>query len=64
MLRYTTPQNVVGVPSCAVRAGFDELGIPVGIQLAGRPGADETLLGSAQAFYDATPELQARWPEL
>ena len=64
MLRYTTPQNVVGVPSCAVRAGFDELGIPVGMQLAGRPGADEAVLGAAQALFEATPEVQARWPEL
>jgi aspartyl-tRNA(Asn)/glutamyl-tRNA(Gln) amidotransferase subunit A len=64
MLRYTTPQNVVGVPACAVRGGFDELGIPVGIQLAGRPGADETVLGAAQTLFDATPEIQGRWPEL
>jgi aspartyl-tRNA(Asn)/glutamyl-tRNA(Gln) amidotransferase subunit A len=64
MLRYTTPQNIVGVPSCAVRAGFDELGIPVGVQLAGRPGADQTVLGAAQALFDATPEIQSRWPEL
>jgi aspartyl-tRNA(Asn)/glutamyl-tRNA(Gln) amidotransferase subunit A len=64
MLRYTTPQNVAGVPACAVRAGFDDLGIPVGIQVAGRPGADDTVLGAAQALFDATPEIQARWPEL
>jgi aspartyl-tRNA(Asn)/glutamyl-tRNA(Gln) amidotransferase subunit A len=64
MLRYTTPQNVVGVPACAVRAGFDELGIPVGIQLAGRPGADAKVLDAAQALFDATPEIQSRWPEL
>jgi aspartyl-tRNA(Asn)/glutamyl-tRNA(Gln) amidotransferase subunit A len=64
MLRYTTPQNVVGVPACAVRAGFDDLGIPVGIQLAGRPGEDQTVLGAAQALFDATPEIQSRWPDL
>jgi aspartyl-tRNA(Asn)/glutamyl-tRNA(Gln) amidotransferase subunit A len=63
MLRYTTPQNVAGVPSCAVRAGFDELGIPVGIQLAGRWGDDGTVLGAARALFEATPELQRLWPE-
>ncbi len=64
MLRYTTPQNIVGVPACSVRAGFDELGIPIGIQLAGRPGADEAVLGAAQALFEATPEVQAPWPGL
>jgi aspartyl-tRNA(Asn)/glutamyl-tRNA(Gln) amidotransferase subunit A len=64
VLSYTTPQNVAGIPACAVRAGFDELAIPVGIQVAGRPGAEETVLGAVQALFDATPELQARWPEL
>ena len=64
MLHYTTPPNIVGVPSCSVRAGFDDLGIPIGVQLAGRPGADELVLGAAQALFAATPELQARWPNL
>jgi aspartyl-tRNA(Asn)/glutamyl-tRNA(Gln) amidotransferase subunit A len=63
VLSYTTPQDVVGAPACAVRAGFDELGIPVGVQLTGRPGDDVVVLGAAQALYDATPEVQARWPE-
>ena len=64
VLRYTTPQDVVGIPACAVRGGFDELGLPVGIQFAGRPGADATVLGAAQAFFDATPEIQSRWPDV
>jgi len=63
MLRYTTPQNLAGLPACSVRAGFDALGIPIGIQLAGRPGAEATVLAAAQAFFDATPALQDRWPE-
>jgi aspartyl-tRNA(Asn)/glutamyl-tRNA(Gln) amidotransferase subunit A len=62
VLPYSTPQDVVGIPSCTVRAGFDELGIPVGVQLAGPPGADALVLGAAQAFFEATPGLQADWP--
>ena len=42
VMSYTTPQDLVGLPACAVRAGFDALGIPVGVQftapaLARRP---------------------------
>jgi Asp-tRNA(Asn)/Glu-tRNA(Gln) amidotransferase A subunit family amidase len=61
--QYTVPENVLGVPTCIVRAGFDSLGLPVGIQVVGRWGADPMVLRVAQAFYEATEELQARWPE-
>jgi Asp-tRNA(Asn)/Glu-tRNA(Gln) amidotransferase A subunit family amidase len=63
VLPYSTPQDVVGIPSCSVRAGFDELGIPVGVQLAGPPGGDAIVLGAAQAFFEATAAIQARWPD-
>jgi aspartyl-tRNA(Asn)/glutamyl-tRNA(Gln) amidotransferase subunit A len=62
LLRYTTPQDVIGAPACSVRAGIDELGVPVGIQLMGRPGADELVLGAAEALFAATLELQRQWP--
>ena len=50
VMSYTTPQDLTGLPACAVRAGFDALGIPVGVQFTagpwleasrspGRPGA-------------------------
>ena len=64
VLRYTTPQDVVGIPACALRGGFDELGLPVGVQLAGRPGADDLVLSAAQAVFDATPDVQAARPPL
>jgi aspartyl-tRNA(Asn)/glutamyl-tRNA(Gln) amidotransferase subunit A len=59
---YMIPLNLLGVPACAVRAGFDDLGLPVGVQLVGRVGADAAVLAAAQAFYEATPVLQARRP--
>jgi aspartyl-tRNA(Asn)/glutamyl-tRNA(Gln) amidotransferase subunit A len=59
---HATPFNLLGIPALAFRAGFDEAGLPVGLQLVGRSGTDALVLAAAQAFYDATPELQARWP--
>ena len=64
MMPYTVPQDLFGLPACTVRAGFDELGIPVGVQFTAPPWGDVRALGAAQALFDATPELQARRPRL
>jgi aspartyl-tRNA(Asn)/glutamyl-tRNA(Gln) amidotransferase subunit A len=64
VLPYTVPQNLAGLPACAVRAGFDALGIPVGVQLTGPPWSEARVLDAAGAFHAATAEIQARWPDL
>ncbi len=64
VMSYTVPQDLAGLPTCAVRAGFDQLGIPVGIQFTGPPWAEARVLGAAHAFVSATPDVQDRWPEL
>ena len=43
-----------GLPSISVPAGFSEDGLPVGLQILGRPGADETVLRVARAFEAET----------
>jgi aspartyl-tRNA(Asn)/glutamyl-tRNA(Gln) amidotransferase subunit A len=60
----TTPQNLAGLPAVALRAGFDDEGLPVGIQFTAAPWRDEDALGAARAFYEATAEVQGRWPAL
>lgn len=64
VMSYTVPQDLTGLPACTVRAGFDALGIPVGIQLTGPPWSEARVLRAAQAMFEATPELQARRPAL
>jgi aspartyl-tRNA(Asn)/glutamyl-tRNA(Gln) amidotransferase subunit A len=64
VMTYTAPQDLVGLPACAVRAGFDDLGIPVGLQLSGAPGQELAVLRAANAFFEATTDLQERWPDL
>lgn len=49
----TIPFNVTGQPAMTVCAGFGERGLPLGIQLAGRPFADATVLAAAHAFEQA-----------
>ncbi len=62
IMPYTTPQDLVGLPACAVRAGFDERGLPVAVQLTGAQWDDARVLGAAQALFEATPAVQERWP--
>jgi aspartyl-tRNA(Asn)/glutamyl-tRNA(Gln) amidotransferase subunit A len=64
VMTYTVLQDLLGLPACCVRAGFDDLGIPVGVQLTGPPRADPSVLTAAQALHAATPEIQGRWPEV
>ena len=53
--------TVTGAPAISVPAGFTDDGLPVGIQLVGRPGGDVALLRAAHAFEGAT-EIWRRAP--
>jgi aspartyl-tRNA(Asn)/glutamyl-tRNA(Gln) amidotransferase subunit A len=64
VMPFTVPQDLAGLPTCTVRAGFDALGLPFGVQLTGPPGSDARVLAAAQELYDATPEVQAPWPTI
>ncbi len=64
VMPYTTPQDICGLPACALRVGFDSDGIPIGVQFTGPPWSEAHVLRSAQALFDATPELQRRRPQL
>jgi len=51
------------VPALSFPAGFDEAGLPIGLQLAGRPFQEETLLRVARA-YEAADDAAARIPAI
>jgi Asp-tRNA(Asn)/Glu-tRNA(Gln) amidotransferase A subunit family amidase len=59
VLPYTQWQNVCGLPACAVPAGVDAGGLPVGVQVTGRPWADGLVLGAAGLLQ---ARLRARLP--
>ncbi len=49
----TIPFNVTGQPALTVCAGFGEAGLPVAIQLVGRPFADAAVLAAGHAYERA-----------
>ena len=57
------PFNVTGQPALSVCSGYGEGGMPVSIQLAGRPFEDATVLAAGMAFEAATG-FRARRPSL
>jgi aspartyl-tRNA(Asn)/glutamyl-tRNA(Gln) amidotransferase subunit A len=63
-MTYTTPQDLTGLPACALRAGFDALGIPVGVQFTAPQWHESAALRAAHGFFEATPDVQSRRPML
>lgn len=59
--RFTRFVNYFGLPAVAIPAGFDQRGLPVALQLIGRPDDDQLLLGLAQQFQAVT-DWHARVP--
>lgn len=59
--RFTRFVNYFGLPALAVPAGFDESGMPIGLQLIGRPGSEQLLLRIAIRLQERT-DWHARVP--
>ena len=55
LLRNTTPFSLLYWPSVSVPCGFTRDGLPIGMQISGKPGADWTVLRLAHAYEQATP---------
>lgn len=49
LTRCTAPFNLAGLPALTLPCGNGDDGLPVGLQIVGRPGADVSVLGIAAA---------------
>jgi aspartyl-tRNA(Asn)/glutamyl-tRNA(Gln) amidotransferase subunit A len=58
-----TPSDVTGGPAISICNGYSESGLPLALQVIGRPFDDATVLCVADAYEKATP-WRARRPEL
>ena len=56
----TIPVNMGGLPGMSIPCGFSGDGLPIGLQLVGRPLGEEALLRAAYAFEQSTGHHKRR----
>jgi aspartyl-tRNA(Asn)/glutamyl-tRNA(Gln) amidotransferase subunit A len=54
LVRFTVPFDVSGQPAIALPCGFTSDGLPISLQLAGRPFDEATICRAAHAYESAT----------
>jgi len=59
---YTGSYAIAALPAISVPCGFTSNSLPIGLQIGGRPFAEETLLRVAHAYEQATPWHLRRAP--
>jgi aspartyl-tRNA(Asn)/glutamyl-tRNA(Gln) amidotransferase subunit A len=62
LTRFSSPFNLTGQPAISVPCGFTDGGLPVGLQLIGRPFDEATVLLAAHAFEIENGESQRHPP--
>ncbi len=60
---FTRIFNLASCPAISVPCGFDDRGLPVGLQIGARPGGEETIFKVAHAYEQNTPWHTMRPPE-
>lgn len=60
---WTSMVNVAGLPGLAVPTHYTEGGLPMGVQVVGKPGSDGLLISLATHLEASIPEA-TRWPAL
>jgi aspartyl-tRNA(Asn)/glutamyl-tRNA(Gln) amidotransferase subunit A len=61
LINFTGPFDLTGFPAVSILCGFTAGGLPVGLQLVGKPFAEDSLLAAAHAYEQAT-EWHRRLP--
>lgn len=62
LTRFTRPVNYLGLPAVSIPAGFSAAGLPVGIQIIGRPFEEDVILSIGAAFQRET-DFHMQMPE-
>jgi Asp-tRNA(Asn)/Glu-tRNA(Gln) amidotransferase A subunit family amidase len=63
MIRNTGPFNGTHLPALSVPCGFNAQGLPIGLQIIGRPFDEATVIQAGHAYEQAT-EWHLRRPSL
>ena len=57
MVRLLAQFNLTGLPALSVCCGYDSQGLPIGLQVVGKPFDESTVLRVAHAYQTTTPWL-------
>lgn len=60
---YTVPANIAGIPALTIPCGFDGRGLPIGLQLIGKPFDEAAILQAAYTFEQNT-DFHTKHPAL
>ncbi len=63
LIRFTRPFNTTGHPAASIPCGFNDEGLPIGLQIIGRPFDEATVLRVADAYQRVT-DWHTRRPPL
>ena len=63
LARNTSPFNFYGIPTVSVPCGFSREGLPIGLQITGRPLGELDVIALAHAYQQAT-DWHERKPRL
>jgi amidase len=61
--QFTVPHNIMGTPGLSLPLAMHSTGVPIGVQLAGRPAEEHVLIGLGGALERAMPWAK-RVPQL
>jgi amidase len=61
-IQFTFPFNATGQPAFSLPNGFTESGLPIGLQIIGRPAGELGIIALAAAFEEAQPWRSRRPP--
>jgi aspartyl-tRNA(Asn)/glutamyl-tRNA(Gln) amidotransferase subunit A len=59
---FTGPYNLTGMPAISVPCGFTPAGLPVGLQIAGKPFDEPTVIRAAYTYQQHARLFEQRPP--
>jgi aspartyl-tRNA(Asn)/glutamyl-tRNA(Gln) amidotransferase subunit A len=61
-MTLTSPFNLTGQPAASIPVGYDERGMPIGMQVVGRAYDDALVLRACRAFEQLQPWADRKPP--